>query len=81
MSKTNQLPGNRMRQIRIERGITVEKVSKATFYSNQAIQHAETGREYQYGEGIRRDKRRDRFWKAMSDFYGVPEEELRRWPE
>lgn len=80
MANHNQLKGNRMREIRRERGLTLREVAKATYYSPQAIRNAEVGASY-YRTGIHRryDTRREQFWKTMSTFYGVPVEELRRW--
>ena len=83
MANHNQKKGNRMREIRMERGITLEKVAKATYYTPQAIGCAERGTMYYRTGGSHRryDTRRVRFWEAMSKFYGVPSSELRRWPE
>lgn len=80
MANHNQLKGNRMREIRRERGLTLREVAKATYYSPQAIRNAEVGASY-YRTGSRRrfDTRRVQFWETMSKFYGVPSEELRRW--
>lgn len=81
MANHNQLKGNRMREIRRERGLTLEQVAKATYYSSQAIGCAERGAMYYRTGGAHRryDTRRDQFWETMSKFYGVPVEELRRW--
>lgn len=81
MANHNQMKGNRMREIRRERGLTLREVAKATFYSPQAIRNAEVGASYyRTGGSLRRfDTRRDQFWETMSKFYGVPSEELRRW--
>lgn len=82
MANHNQLKGNRMREIRRERGLTLREVAKATYYSPQAIGNAERGTLYYRTGGSHRryDARRDQFWETMSKFYGVPSEELRRWP-
>lgn len=81
MANHNQKKGNRMRKIRRERGLTLEEVAKATYYSSTAIRNAEVGASYYRTGGSHRrfDSRRDQFWETMSKFYGVPSEELRRW--
>ena len=68
-------PGLRMRQIRRERGLSLKQVAAKTYYAEQVIGGAERGIHYN-GETF--DKRRDDFWKAMSKFYQVPVEELRK---
>lgn len=82
MANHKQKKGNRMREIRRERDLTLEQVAKATYYSATAIGGAERGTlYYRTGSNHRRyNTRRDQFWETMSKFYGVPVEELRRWP-
>ena len=83
MANHNQKKGNMMREIRRKRGLTLEQVAKATYYSSTAIGCAERGAMYYRTGGSHRryDTRRKQFWEIMSKFYGVPVEELRRWPE
>ena len=64
-----------MRQIRRERGLSIRQVSEKTFYCPQSIASAERGEHY---HGQAKDVRRETFWKAMSDFYQVPIEELQK---
>lgn len=70
--------GCRMRDIRIERGWTTEAVARMTHYTTQTIIESEIGNR---NHGARKDKRRDTFWETMSKLYGIPAEELRRWPD
>lgn len=70
--------GCRMRDIRIERGWTVEAVARMTHYTTQTIIESELGKR---NHADRKDKRRDAFWETMSQLYGIPAEELRRWPD
>lgn len=63
----------RMREERTKRGLTLRQVAKKTNYSYGTIARAEMGNLY---VGTKKDIRRDGFWKIMSDFYGVPKEEL-----
>lgn len=63
----------KLKKIREERGLTLKQVGRATHYSDITINFAENMRRYQ---GKKKDSRRDDFWRAMSDFYGVPAEEL-----
>lgn len=67
-------PGLRMRQIRRERGLSLKQVADKTFYCGYAIGCAERRVRYQ---GDDSDERSTKFWKTMSDFYGVPVEDLR----
>lgn len=64
-----------MRQIRLERGLTLENVAADTHYHHVTIGRAETRDQSTYK---RTDNRRDAFWETMSKYYGVPVEELRR---
>lgn len=63
----------RMREERTRRGLTLRDVGKMTNYSFGTIHRAERGKLYVGGKS---DKRRDEFWSAMSEFYGVSKEEL-----
>ena len=71
----HQKKGNRMRQIRLERGLTLENVAADTHYCHVTIGRAETMDQSTFK---RKDIRRDAFWETMSNYYGVPAEELRR---
>lgn len=71
----HQRKGNRMREIRLERGLTLENVARDTHYHHVTIGKAE--REI-YDPNRKKDVRRDAFWETMSTYYGVTVEELRR---
>lgn len=64
-----------LRQARLERGLTLRQVEKATFYSHGTLSRAERGDLY---IGNKSDIRREAFWRTMSEFYGKTVEELKR---
>lgn len=64
-----------MREERTRRGLTLRDVGKMTNYSFGTIHRAERGKLYVGGKS---DKRRDEFWRAMSEFYSTPRAELER---
>lgn len=68
--------GCRMREIRLERGLSLEDVARATHYTQQTLLESEIGHR---NHGAKKDIRRDTFWMTMSKFYGIPADELRRW--
>lgn len=63
-----------LRRARIEKGLTLRAVSKATFFSYGSLARAERGTLY---VGNKADVRRDEFWRTMSDFYGKSIDELK----
>ena len=63
-----------LRKARLEKGLTLTQVEKATFYSHGTLSRAERGDLY---VGNKSDVRRDEFWRTMSDFYGKSVEELK----
>lgn len=63
-----------LRKARLEKGLTLTQVEKATFYSHGTLSLAERGDLY---VGNKSDVRRDEFWRTMSDFYGKSVEELK----
>lgn len=73
-----EIPMSNLRRARIDRGLIIEDVSRATGYSWSAIEKAEVGMTNRNASKYRtHDSRTDMFWKVMSDFYGMPERELR----
>lgn len=63
-----------LRKARLEKGLTLTQVQKATFYSHGTLSRAERGDLY---VGNKSDVRREEFWRTMSDFYGKSVEELK----
>lgn len=69
--RRKQRKGNRMRELRLQRGLTCQEVADLTHWSVTTIIGSEIG--------TRNVKKGTAFWESMSKFYGVPSEELRRW--
>lgn len=65
----------RLREARLARGLRLKDAAEATHYSYGAIARAERGILY---AGNKKDIRRAEFWRIMSDFYGIPADELQR---
>lgn len=68
-----------LRKARLDRGLTLEEVGVATFYTYGAIQHAELG--YEYNADTKASRA---FWQKMSEFYDIPVERLKEpklWKE
>lgn len=63
-----------LRKARTDKGLTLQAVADMTHYSYGTIARAERGLLY---TGTKPDVRREAFWTAMSDFYGIPENELK----
>lgn len=63
----------RMREERLKRGLSIEKLADEVHYSKVAIQQAESGKRY---AGKNRSVTRDAFWDALSEYFNTPKEEL-----
>lgn len=63
-----------LREARLSRELSIYEVARLTHYSYQTIQRAELGTLY---KGNKPDVRRKQFWEAMSEFYGIPEDQLK----
>ena len=75
-----EIPMSKLREARIRRGLIIEDVSRATGYSWSQIAKSELGTTNRNASKKRtHDSRTDLFWQAMSDFYGIPEEDLREY--
>lgn len=74
-----EIPMSKLRKARIEKGLILEDVARATGYSCSAITKAELGLTNRNKSRYRSyDSRTELFWSVMSTFYGIPESELRR---
>lgn len=65
----------RLREVRLERGLSLRDVGKTIHYSYVTIARAERGVIYNTEKPT---KSAQEFWRIISDFYGVPEEELKK---
>lgn len=73
--RRNEVMRWRLREARLERGLSLRDVGKAIHYSYITIERAERGIMYNTEVPT---KAAEEFWRIVSDFYGIPAEELKK---